>query len=247
MSANALYTDLSVYYDLMCEEIDYPTQSRGVMRLNQLFGNGGRRHLDLACGTGPHVRHFLDAGFTSGGLDINPPMLERAAKRCPEAHFSVQDMGDFDVAVPQDLITCFLYSIHYSADIERLKACIARAHEALSPGGVFCFNAVDKDKIDNALAVKHRVSRGEETFTFQSGWHYPGQGERQALRLSIEKRRVDDVQRWSDEHAMVALGFEALVKLLEEYFSVHVFAHDYATIAPWDGEAGNALFVCIKA
>ena len=64
MPGNALYTDLSAYYDLMCADIDYGAQSRCIQRLQQLFGNAGNRHLDLACGTGPHVRHFIDAGFT---------------------------------------------------------------------------------------------------------------------------------------------------------------------------------------
>lgn len=113
MSGNALYTDLSGYYDLMCADIDYAAQSHCVHRLQQLFGNGGKRHLDLACGTGPHVRHFLDAGYSSSGLDINQPMLDRAAQRCPEARFARQDMCGFQVDEPLDLITCFLYSIHY--------------------------------------------------------------------------------------------------------------------------------------
>jgi hypothetical protein len=46
---------------------------------------------------------------------------------------------------PVGRITCFLYSIHYSDTIERLKACIAAVHNALAVGGVFCFNAVDKN------------------------------------------------------------------------------------------------------
>ncbi len=78
MSANILYTDLSAYYDLLCADIDYYVQSASVKRLNQLFGNGGKLHLDLACGTGPHVRHFLDFGFTCSGLDLNQPMLALA-------------------------------------------------------------------------------------------------------------------------------------------------------------------------
>ncbi len=97
MSVNALYTDLSGYYDLMCVDIDYPAQSNAIRRLHQIFGNEGKRHLDLPCGTGPHVRNFLDAGFTSSGLDINQPMLDIAAQRCPEAHFSLQDMNSFEV------------------------------------------------------------------------------------------------------------------------------------------------------
>src|SRR5690606_21905851 len=144
MSFNALYTDLSGYYDLMCADIDYQAQCTAVRRLHQLFGNQGLEHLDLACGTGPHIRSFIDFGYTSQGLDLNQPMLDKAQQRCPQARFTQGDMCELGFDQTFDLITCFLYSIHYSASIDRLKACIASAHRALSPGGVFCFNGVDK-------------------------------------------------------------------------------------------------------
>jgi ubiquinone/menaquinone biosynthesis C-methylase UbiE len=142
MSTNALYTDLSGYYDLMCCDINYQQQSNSIVRLHQILGNSGKQHLDLACGTGPHVRHFIDLGFQSSGLDINQPMLDIAMRRCPEAQFSLQNMTEFYVEEKLDLITCFLYSIHYSQGIEALKACIASVHKALNTGGLFCFNTV---------------------------------------------------------------------------------------------------------
>ena len=246
MSGNALYTDLSGYYDLMCADIDYRAQSHCIHRLQQLFGNGGRRHLDLACGTGPHVRHFIDAGYQSAGLDINQPMLDRAALRCPEAQFVLQDMCALQVSEPLDLITCFLYSIHYSGSLERLQACIASVHAALQPGGVFCFNAVDKNRIDNALFVSHDARHAGSQFTFSSGWHYSGTGESQALRLRIEKTTAGETQVWDDEHPMVAVGFAELQALLQPYFEVHVFEHDYEKLIPWDGASGNALLACVK-
>lgn len=246
MSSNALYTDLSTYYDLMCADIDYRAQSHSVHRLHQLFGNQGRRHLDLACGTGPHVRHFLDFGYRSAGLDINQPMLDIAQRRCPEAAFSRQDMADFRVSEPQDLITCFLYSIHYNAGLEPLRACLASVHGALADNGVFCFNAVDKGKIDNRSFVRHTLEHEGSQFAFGSGWYYCGEGERQALRLSIEKTTAGVTQAWQDEHAMVALSFTELQRLLQPYFEVQVFEHDYERITPWNGTSGNALFVCVK-
>ena len=246
MSVNALYTDLSGYYDLMCADIDYQAQSHCVHRLQQLFGNGGARHLDMACGTGPHIRHFIDAGYASSGLDINQPMLDLAATRCPEAQFSLQDMCAFSVAERLDLITCFLYSIHYSAGIERLKACVASVHAALNSQGVFCFNAVDRERIDNALSVTHSVQHEGSQFTFSSGWHYPGTGERQSLQLRIEKATAGQTQVWRDEHPMVAVSFAELQEVLRPYFEVHVFEHDYEKIIPWDQTSGNAIFVCVK-
>ncbi|VXB24320.1 SAM-dependent methyltransferase [Pseudomonas sp. 8BK] len=246
MSVNALYTDLSDYYDLMCADIDYQAQSHCIHRLQQLFGNAGSRHLDLACGTGPHVRHLIDAGYISSGLDINQPMLDKAAVRCPQAHFALQDMCGFTVSEPLDLITCFLYSIHYSGGIERLKACIASAHAALAVDGLFCFNVVDKGKIDNSLFAAHSAHYADGHFTFSSGWHYAGEGETQVLRLRIEKATAEHTLVWHDEHPMVAVGFVELQALLQPYFDVHVFEHDYQKLIPWDGLSGNAIFACVK-
>lgn len=246
MSVNALYTDLSDYYDLLCADIDYQAQSHCVHRLQQMFGNGGVRHLDLACGTGPHVHNFSNAGYTSAGLDINQSMLDKAAFRCPQARFALQDMCDFTVHEPVDLITCFLYSIHYSGGIERLKACIASVHAALESKGLFCFNAVDKDKIDNRLFAAHSAVHDESVFTFSSAWNYAGEGDKQSLRLRIEKVSAGQTAVWHDEHPMVAVGFAELQALLQPYFDVHVFEHDYEKLIPWDGASGNALFVCAK-
>jgi len=246
MSYNALYTDLSGYYDLLCTDINYQAQSSAAHRLHQIFGNQGNRHLDLACGTGPHVRHFLDLGYDSTGLDINQPMLDRARVRCPEAQFTHQDMCGFNVAEPLDLVTCFLYSIHYSDGLAKLKACIASVHKALRPGGVFCFNAVDKHKIDNSLLVRHTAEHENSHFVFSSGWNYCGEGEKQSLTLSIEKTTSDNTQSWQDDHPMVAVSFDELHALLQPYFDVHIFEHDYEKIVPLERGAGNALFVGVR-
>lgn len=247
MSSNALYTDLSGYYDLMCADIDYDAQSTSVRRLHQLFGTGGTRHLDLACGTGPHIHRFIHFGYDSHGLDINQPMLDIARQRCPQAEFSCQDMSNFQLEPSFDLITCFLYSLHYCDGLERLNACIRNVHHALSANGVFCFNAVDKTRIDNTRFVGHTAEHEGSTFLFRSGWHYRGQGDRQSLKLSIQKTSAGITQSWQDEHPMVAVSFEELGSLLAPYFEVLIFEHDYERIVPWDQHSGNALFVCIKS
>lgn len=90
--ASAIYTDLSQYYDLMCVDINYQEQSEHTHRLNQIFGNGGSRFVDLACGTAPHMGFFLQAGFVGIGVDINQPMLDIAHSRCPAATFIQGDM-----------------------------------------------------------------------------------------------------------------------------------------------------------
>lgn len=244
--SNALYTDLSHYYDLMCADIDYQTQSLCISRLDALFGNGGKRHLDLACGTAPHIFYLLQYGYQCSGLDLHRPMLEQAAVRCPEAVFIEQDLCSFQLSSQVDLITCLLYSLHYSATLHGLKSCLAAVYQALTPGGIFCFNAVDKDQINNQLSIRHQSTQHNSVFTFESGWHYSGQGEQQHLQLNIAKNSNGITEYWHDSHTMVAINFAELSALLNPYFEVHILEHDYHKIQPWDKQSGNALFVCIK-
>lgn len=247
MSFTALYTDLSRYYDLMCADINYREQSEYVHRVNRLFGNGGKRYLDLGCGTGPHVRHFIDFGYQCSGLDIHEPMLQIARERNPEAHFFQGDMSGFSVAEPFDLITCFLYSIHYNNDTGKLSDCIDSVHAALNVGGVFCFNAVDKTQISNKTGgVRHAVEHAGSQFIFQSNWHYVGHGDRQQLHVRIEKITNGVTEIWQDEHPMVAVNFNYLQTLLTPLFDVYVFEHIYDRIEPWGESSGNAIFVCVK-
>lgn len=246
MSSAALYTDLSRYYDLMCAGINYREQSEYVRRLHQLFGNGGKQYLDLGCGTGPHVRYFIDYGYRASGLDIHQPMLDIARQRNPEAHFFQSDMSSFIAAEPFDLITCFLYSIHYNQDLNKLKECIATVHTALSPGGVFCFNAVDKTTIGNQTGVRHTIEQDGSQFAFRSSWQFDGQGDRQQLLVRIEKATNGLTEVWQDQHPMVAISFPQLQQLLAPFFEVHVFEHIHERIEPWAGSSGNAIFVCVK-
>lgn len=246
MTTTALYTDLSGYYDLMCADIDYREQSDYVRRLHELLGNGGKHYLDLACGTGPHIRHFIDFGYQSSGVDINQPMLDIAQSRCTEAHFSQQDMSALQLHEEMDLISCFLYSIHYNQNIARLTECIQSVYRALKPGGMFCFNAVDKDQIDNRPGIKRNITHNNSDFCFQSGWYYSGSGEQQALQLRIEKTTNGITEQWRDQHSMVAISFAQLTELLTPLFEVHRLSHDYQRITPWQNQSGNAFFVAIK-
>jgi ubiquinone/menaquinone biosynthesis C-methylase UbiE len=230
----------------MCADINYRSQSDTVHRLHQIFGNGGLKHLDLACGTGPHIEYFIKEGYQCNGLDISQSMLDIAALHCPEAQFELGNMCTFETDSSYDLITCFLYSIHYSGDIENLNGSIKSAHKALKKDGIFCFNAVDKHHIDNELTAKHTVLHDNSEFSFCSSWFYSGEGEKQKLKLSVEKTTAEITQQWTDEHSMVAINFEALQNLLMPYFDVHIFEHEYDKIITWNKLSGNAIFVCVK-
>lgn len=247
MADTALYGDLSHYYDLLCAQIDYREQCSQAQRLYQLFGAGGRDYLDLACGTGPHLEHFIAAGYRATGLDLNAPMLAQAARRCPAAQLSQQDMSSFHFEQQFDLITCFLYSMHYCYPSAKFAAAAACAYTALKPSGVFCFDAVDKNTIANDQGASHSETQGDAQFRFQSRWYYPGQGEQRHLHLRIERERAGARQIWQDQHTMVALDVPSLKQILTDTgFEVTLLKRDFGRIEAWDGKEGNLIVVCTK-
>lgn len=245
---SALYADLSGYYDRFCLDVDYAAQCDFAARVARTFGHsGGQAYLDLACGTGQHLAHMAARGFAGTGLDNSQAMLDQAARRCPEADWLCCDLAAFDTPGRFDLITCFLYSIHYSHPQASLRETLRRAFAALRPGGVLLFDVVDKAGIGSRDAVSH-LQEGDARFTFRSGWRYAGQGETLDLDVTIERHDACGVQRWQDRHAMTAIGIaEVQAAMAEAGFEVTVLERDFGSLREWAGESFNVMMVGVKA
>lgn len=246
---HSLYADLSRYYDQFCAGVDYAQQCDFAARAFHCFvESGGNDYLDLACGTGPHLHFMQQRGFRCSGLDNSAQMLALAQQRCPEARLSLCDLAEFDYEQQFDLISCFLYSIHYSHPSTALWETLRRAHRALKPGGVFLFDLVDKQGIRNSEGVTSHADSVDGALRFQSGWNYRGHGEVLDLHLSIERgREAGDVQRWSDHHVMTATTISAVkAQLVQTGFDVTLLEHDYSRLQEWGGESFNVIVIAVR-
>lgn len=243
-----LYADLAGYYDQFCNEVDYAEQCDFAVRAFECFANvGGREYLDLACGTGKHLALMQEHGFVVSGLDNSADMLKQAAVRCPDSQLLLCDLAAFDRSEEFSLITCFLYSVHYSYPTSALEETLKRAWKALKPGGVFIFNAVDARGIDSERMIRTQLSDGDHHLTFQSGWQYSGEGEVMDLVLRITRDSPNGRQSWHDQHRMTALTLPQLSAMLKlAGFEVTLLEHDYRVMVDWNGESFNALVVAAK-
>lgn len=244
-----LYVDLAGYYDQFCSEVNYAEQCDFAVRAFDCFASAeGRDYLDLACGTGKHLSLMQQRGFAASGLDNSAEMLQQAARRCPDARLLLCDLAAFDQREEFSLITCFLYSLHYSHPSSALAETLQLAWNALKPGGVFIFNAVDARGIDNGRIVRTELTEGESQLSFESGWQYAGSGEVMDLKLSITRNSAEGRQRWQDHHTMTALTLPQLTIMLESIgFELTLLEHDYQVMLPWDGESFNAIVVAAKS
>ncbi|HET8730662.1 MAG TPA: class I SAM-dependent methyltransferase [Moraxellaceae bacterium] len=244
---SALYADLSGYYDRFCLEVDYAAQCAFADRVARTFGDsGGKDYLDLACGTGQLLAHMMARGYTGTGLDNSQAMLDLAARRCPEAHWLCCDLATFDTPGRFDLITCFLYSMHYAYPRPAFQETLRRAHAALRPGGVLLFDLVDKAGIGERDAVTQHAE-GDAHFTFRSGWRYAGSGDALDLQVRIEREDASGVQRWEDRHTMSAIGIaEVRLALQAIGFEATVLERDFTTLREWSGKNYNVMMVGVK-
>lgn len=247
-NSQLLYADLSIYYDQFCRDINYLQQCEFAQRAFQLLGgSNGLNYFDLACGTGQHLKLLADAGFTVSGLDNSQAMLNQAALRCPSAELLLRDLAEFDHCNQFDLITCFLYSIHYSHPEIRLKTVLSRAFKALKTGGILVFDMVDKSGTTKSATITTYAEEDGQNFEFTSGWQYSGKGPLMQLSLSIKRQYQNNIQYWQDSHDMSAINIVDIQQyLIELGFEVYIMEHDFSVFTPWQGATFNAIVVAVK-
>ncbi|PRY00458.1 class I SAM-dependent methyltransferase [Allonocardiopsis opalescens] len=115
---------------------DHAREAADVAALVRERCPGASSLLDVACGTGAHLRHFTGHFARAEGLELAEDMAAIAARRAPGARVTVGDMRDFALGRRFSAVTCMFSSIaHLSgqAELDAAFACFARHTE---PGGV---------------------------------------------------------------------------------------------------------------
>lgn len=95
-----------------------------------------RSLLDVACGTGGHLRRFRDLFERVEGLELSDRMRELAARKLPGVPLHGADMRLFRLAEPVEAITCMCFSISYLPTVEDLRRAFGAMATNLVPGGV---------------------------------------------------------------------------------------------------------------
>jgi SAM-dependent methyltransferase len=124
-------------YDLIYEATgkDYSAESSAVHSLIQERKSGARSLLDVACGTGGHLRH-LQRWYTVTGVDLDPAMLEQAKRHLPTTPLVQADMRQLHMSTTFDAVTCLFSSIGYMRNGDDLDRAVAAMARHLNHGGV---------------------------------------------------------------------------------------------------------------
>src|SRR4051794_16295023 len=137
--AGAAYELLAPFYDLSTHDYGHDEWLANIEATALEHGPGGRRLLDIGCGTGQSFLPMLARGYDVTACDISPGMVERAREASSADVFvadarELPDVGPFDMAMALDDALNYVLS---DEDLETVFEGVARN---LRPGGIFVFD-----------------------------------------------------------------------------------------------------------
>jgi len=136
MTKQLLHNKLAKYYDRVYSFKDYLDEA---VRLQNLIikylESGGNTLLDVACGTGLHLKHLKD-DFSCTGIDISKSMLKIARKNAKGVTFKEADMKNLKLGKQFDVITCLLSSIGYVRTATSIEKTMRNFSNHLKKGGL---------------------------------------------------------------------------------------------------------------
>ena len=174
-----LYEDLAVAYHEMYQSIfDYRKEFQFYHRL--LKKHGGKKILEIGCGSGNLTAYFLKAGYDYTGLDLATGMLRIARKLVPEARFVKGDMRSLRFKEKFDAVLITGRSFTYMTTNDDVERALNSVNKVLKKNGILIFDNFDaavifadfKKRFVQSAQYKTRQYRrvSENTKNLKTGW-----------------------------------------------------------------------------
>lgn len=113
------------------EFLEVPSMIKAVGKIK------GKKLLDIGCGAGVHIKHYLKLGAKCFGIDLSETMIELARRNCPRAEFKVGSMTKLPYENNSfDIVTASL-SIDY---VKNLNEVLKEINRVLKRGGKLYFS-----------------------------------------------------------------------------------------------------------
>jgi SAM-dependent methyltransferase len=132
-----MFTESAEIYDLIYAQFkNYAEESERLAALIRRVNPQCHSVLDVACGTGEHMRYLATDGFRVDGIDLDERFVQVAARKNPLSRMWCSDMASLDIGERYDAVLCLFSSIAYVRTFERLVATLRAFRRHLNGGGV---------------------------------------------------------------------------------------------------------------
>jgi len=187
---------------------------------------GRQRVLDLGCGPGLYCEELAARGFQVTGVDFSERAIEYASGHAADSGLSIEyrlsDYRELDYRSDYDLVT-LIYGGFCCLSNDDRNDLLDRVKVALSPGGLFIFDAFTESYIDRSrgtfyLRLRNGFWRPTPHLVIERGFDYPESDVRLDRYVVAGGRRgVETFDLWKHYYSRESLravlsehGFEAV-------------------------------------
>lgn len=132
-----IYDRADIYHDFyLGRGKDYRAEAALVLSLIRERAPRARSVLDVACGTGTHLRELAASFDTAVGVDLSPHMLDIAKRHHADIPLHQGDMRNFRLDQRFDAVTCLFSSVGYLDTRDDLDRAVRNLADHAVSGGV---------------------------------------------------------------------------------------------------------------
>ncbi len=196
--ALAAYEALAPTYDTFTAEHDHERWLRRLDALVEEHGIGGRRLLDVGCGTGKSALPMLLRGYDVTACDISPGMVAIARERLgSDADVFVADMRDLPGELDgYDLVTCLDDAVNYLTTPDDLLAAFTSVERVLADDGLYVFDVNTMLAYRTSFASDFVAESPDTVFCWRAGQDAAAEPDR-AYTAQLDTFVLEDDGRWS--------------------------------------------------
>ncbi|CAM4011259.1 bifunctional 2-polyprenyl-6-hydroxyphenol methylase/3-demethylubiquinol 3-O-methyltransferase UbiG [Kibdelosporangium persicum] len=218
---------------------DYQGDVRELVELVRARNERASSLLDVACGTGGHLRHFAKEFERVAGVDLAQDMVDTARRNLPGIPVHQGDMCRFDLGERFDVITCMFSSIGYLGDVSELDSALRCLAAHLNPGGVLIIEPWwFPERAVGGHVVSNLVSEGDYTVSRVSHAVLTDKAHEMQVHYIVATPE-QGIEHFTDTHVLSLFTREQY----ESAFTKAGCAVEYLT----EGRPGPGLFIGTKA
>lgn len=239
------YGEFAGVYDLLTENVPYDEIAEYYDRIITSLG-GGRRLLDMGCGTGSLSVRLAEMGYEVTGSDASADMLSVAAQKFGKVRWICQSMTETELYTAAETAVSTLDSVNHLLNKEEIFTCFKRLSENLTDGGLFVF--------DVNTVYKHREILGDNTFIYDvdgvyCAWNNTFRPGDNGVDIELDlfyENEDGSFSRGYESFGEIALSLGELTELLEKAGFTVERVYDYLTFDPPRDDSEKLLVAARK-
>ncbi len=214
-----MYQEFAGVYDAMMSEIPYDLWYERIRAYLVKHGKESGHLCELGCGTGQMTGRFCDSGYEVTGIDLSPDMLALAMENKKEEQnilYLNQDMTDFSLHKPADVILCICDSFNYLLEEEELQEMFQCVYDNLDEDGLFLFDMKTRYCYTEILGDGIRVEDEDEYTVIWDNVFDPETDINEYLLTMFIRQEDQRYERYDECHQQRAYEDAQVEALLQE-------------------------------